>query len=394
MTAPPRRVLVSTFGSAGDLFPLIPLVLHMRELGYDVRCAVPRVLGLYLRAWHLPALALGSGSEMRVLDDNRIVSTRCGGWASWRRVASHYIAPQLEDDVAVVERVIEDWAPDLVVTSTFAAAARVAAARRAVPQLTLSIYPQHVEKIRDSRGFGMPIRRVVADLCGMDVRDQAVTDLAWGVGPSTVLLHDPAVLGPTMTDGAEVVGFPYWDGAEPSDEVRQVQSWIRESAEPTVLVTLGSFLGANVRTVWETVAAATKSLGVRSIFLGPRANWEGKVFERRSDLLATSFVPLSLVLPDVAAVVHHGGIGTTFASLNAARPAVVLPQAFDQPFNARATQRVRCGVDGSQVSADRALTSVLEDESMLTAAADLRKRLIPASVAVSRAVELVTARMG
>lgn len=94
------RVLVSVFGSAGDLFPVIPVVQRLRQRGYDVRCAVSRSFSLYLRANFLPTYALGMGAEMRVLDDRRIVTNRFSGSASWRHTITDYVAPTLEGDVA------------------------------------------------------------------------------------------------------------------------------------------------------------------------------------------------------------------------------------------------------------------------------------------------------
>ncbi len=52
-----------------------------------------------------------------------------------------------------------------------------------------------------------------------------------------------------------------------------------------------------------------------------------------------AFAPFRQLLPRCAAVVHHGGIGTTAAALTAGVPQLVLPLAWDQPDNAR---RIEC----------------------------------------------------
>src|SRR5262249_35856367 len=46
------------------------------------------------------------------------------------------------------------------------------------------------------------------------------------------------------------------------------------------------------------------------------------------------YVPFSQVLPRAAALVHHGGIGTTAQGLAAGIPQLIMPLAFDQPDNA------------------------------------------------------------
>ena len=57
-----------------------------------------------------------------------------------------------------------------------------------------------------------------------------------------------------------------------------------------------------------------------------------------ADLLWQPYLPLHRLMPRSAALVHHGGIGTTAEALRAAVPQLVLPWAFDQFDNA---QRVR-----------------------------------------------------
>jgi UDP:flavonoid glycosyltransferase YjiC (YdhE family) len=49
-------------------------------------------------------------------------------------------------------------------------------------------------------------------------------------------------------------------------------------------------------------------------------------------MLAVEAVPHDWLFPQVAAVVHHGGAGTTAAGLRAGVPAVVVPAMADQPY--------------------------------------------------------------
>jgi UDP:flavonoid glycosyltransferase YjiC (YdhE family) len=53
-------------------------------------------------------------------------------------------------------------------------------------------------------------------------------------------------------------------------------------------------------------------------------------------MLAIGGIPHEWLFERVAAVVHHGGAGTTGAALRAGRPMVVVPHSIDQPFWARA----------------------------------------------------------
>ena len=56
-----------------------------------------------------------------------------------------------------------------------------------------------------------------------------------------------------------------------------------------------------------------------------------------------SYVSLRRLLPSCAAIVHHGGIGTTSQALAAGIPQTIGPLAFDQFDNAARVERLRCG---------------------------------------------------
>jgi UDP:flavonoid glycosyltransferase YjiC (YdhE family) len=55
------------------------------------------------------------------------------------------------------------------------------------------------------------------------------------------------------------------------------------------------------------------------------------------------YVPFSQVFPRAAAVVHHGGVGTTAQALAAATPQLVMHMAHDQPDNAAHVLRLGVG---------------------------------------------------
>lgn len=98
--------MVSTFGSAGDLFPLVPIIEALQGRGWEVRVALRRGTGLYLRALGIQTIGLGDGSELRVVTDTRALSTRFDGWESWRRTVAAYVQPYLQADV----RTATQWA--------------------------------------------------------------------------------------------------------------------------------------------------------------------------------------------------------------------------------------------------------------------------------------------
>ena len=55
-------------------------------------------------------------------------------------------------------------------------------------------------------------------------------------------------------------------------------------------------------------------------------------------------IPHSWLFPKMAALVHHGGMGTTAAGLRSGIPSVILPVGGDQPFWADRIQRLGVGI--------------------------------------------------
>ncbi len=78
------------------------------------------------------------------------------------------------------------------------------------------------------------------------------------------------------------------------------------------------------------VLSATEEIGCRAIVA---AGWGGLVPAMRSpSIFAIGEAPHDWLFPRMAAVVHHGGAGTTAAALRAGLPSVVVPFMADQFF--------------------------------------------------------------
>ena len=58
---------------------------------------------------------------------------------------------------------------------------------------------------------------------------------------------------------------------------------------------------------------------------------------------AFDYAPFSQLFPRAAAIVHHGGIGTTGLAMQSGRPMLVMPSAWDQPDHAERVSRLGIG---------------------------------------------------
>jgi len=141
---------------------------------------------------------------------------------------------------------------------------------------------------------------------------------------------------------------------------------------PPVYVGFGSMTGIDMPAMLGALGAA---LGGRRAVFWP--GWNGIGDARLPpNLHCIAATPHEWLFPRMAAVVHHGGSGTSHSALRAGKPSIVIPFTGDQPF--WAAQLHRLGV------APRALSAKRVDASALAAAFDF----VGQPGVVARAAEL------
>ena len=110
---------------------------------------------------------------------------------------------------------------------------------------------------------------------------------------------------------------------------------------PVISVGFGSMTAADPGELGELVAAAVRQAGVRAVVL---SGWQSlAIGSQNTDLFVARDIPHDWLFPRVAAVVHHGGAGTTAAALSAGVPSIVVPFTMDQPFWGQRTHALGVG---------------------------------------------------
>lgn len=117
----------------------------------------------------------------------------------------------------------------------------------------------------------------------------------------------------------------YWFLDEPDWVPPKELADFLAAGPPPVYVGFGSMVPRDAEMTAMVVRAALKLAGVRGIVQGDPDTSDDQV-------LAVRDVPHSWLFPRMAAVVHHGGAGTTAAGLRAGVPTVVCPFFGDQPY--------------------------------------------------------------
>jgi len=181
-----------------------------------------------------------------------------------------------------------------------------------------------------------------------DVRSYVLTSQPW-------LASDP-LLGP-------------WDDSA-DESVFQTGAWMMKDTRP-LDPKLESFLDAGDPPIYfgfgsisapeglsQAMIESARSLGRRAIFLKGWADLSLVDFE--PDCIAIGEVNHQALFKRVAAIVHHGGAGTTHAATRGGVPQVVIPQHYDQFYWAARVQQLGIGAaHPSTTPTTESLTSAL-----------------------------------
>jgi UDP:flavonoid glycosyltransferase YjiC (YdhE family) len=143
---------------------------------------------------------------------------------------------------------------------------------------------------------------------------------------------------------------------------------------------------------------AIRLSGQRAIL---QAGWAGvgKAATSSRSLLIVGGVPHDALFSRVAAVVHHGGAGTTAAGLRAGIPSLITPFNADQPFWAYRVALLGVGpqpIPAQRLSAPKlaeAIRQAATDETMRAKAAALGEK-IRAEDGVGEAVRIIKGYLG
>jgi UDP:flavonoid glycosyltransferase YjiC (YdhE family) len=134
-----------------------------------------------------------------------------------------------------------------------------------------------------------------------------------------------------------VTGFPWFD-ADGYAELPQKLARFLDDGEPPLVFTLGSAVVADAGPFYHHSAAAAERLGRRAVLLVK--NRGVLLPDLPQDVVTFEYAPFSLLFPRAAAIVHHGGIGTTGYAMRSGRPSLIMPCAWDQPDNAERAARL------------------------------------------------------
>jgi sterol 3beta-glucosyltransferase len=357
------RVLIITSGSNGDVLPYTGIAVRLRDAGHEVTLAT-----------HEPfrALVAGAGLSFRaipgdmrtVLPQARGQDGRGSGTDPRALVKLMSLArPLIRSMAHGIASVVDSVRPDALLLSTLVAPLGYQLAE-AYGIKAAGLFPQPLYPTREfgsvlvgGRSFGawgnLAFGHIV-DTLAQTMYTQAIHSLRATLALPKVRLRTleraQLSLYPTFYGFSGVVvarpgDWPpqlrvsgYWwparpEGWKPPAELVDFLA----AGPPPVHIGFGSMAPGHGSRLTAIVLDAVRRTGTRAIL---QSGWSGLAADTSDNVLSIGDVPHDWLFPQVAAVVHHAGAGTTAAALRAGVPAVAVPVLADQPFWARRLHRL------------------------------------------------------
>jgi sterol 3beta-glucosyltransferase len=215
-----------------------------------------------------------------------------------------------------------------------------------------------------------------------------------GGRPQTILGSYSPIISPKPPDWGDnihVCGYWFLDPASNWQPPAQLDAFL-EAGAPPVYIGFGSMANRAPQKMAQLAQEALELSGQRGIFA---AGWGGLGNANLPEkIFVLDSVPHAWLFPRVAAVVHHGGAGTTAAGFRAGVPSILVPHLGDQPFWAKRVTELDVGpppIPRRKLTSARlaaAITTAVTDPDMRLRAAALGER-VRAEDGVARAIEII-----
>lgn len=415
-----RRILLATTGTRGDVQPLVALGRELARRGHEITVAAPddarplvEAHGLAFRSAGVDFEALSRSARGRDWLESGasplayarhvrelFVPLQTRGCEAadaavegmdalvYYPLAAHFLHAAERRRLPVVATPFVPWIPSGEIAPLFMPSLRARWLRRALGHLT-------------HRAFWSPFmasHRAYRARVGLpSVRAPDLSHHAFELRVPHVHLYSEA-LSPRPDD------WPAWatiggrcalpaDGYEPPAELAR---FLEQGPKP-VYVGFGSMTGHHAEAHGATLLDALERAGLRAIVA---TGWGGLAISRPPDSVhVVADVPHAWLFPRVAAVVHHGGVGTFSAGLAAGRPTLMIPFFGDQPFWARRAAELGVGppaIPRRELDARRLAEGIrraVGEPSYAERAAEIARRMAQ-EAGCARAADQVLAGLG
>lgn len=399
------RIVFSTFGTFGDVNPLIALSLELKRRGHTPVLAIP---GMFRSKVEPLGIEFASVRPDQDPNDKRMVEMIWDIKKGTERGLREFLFPAIRDSYHdLLEAVSANGGADLLVTGELAYAGPIVAEKTGIPWAsyvlaplsffsgydppvlppypTLSKVPSLVPRAGRllprfarvvTRNWSGPLYALRREL-GLEEGSNPIFDAKHS--PHLVLALFSRVLGDPQPDwppNTLITGFAFYDGNAGNAELAPELERFLASGPPPLVFTLGSAAVMAAGDFFEQSAEAAEMLGERAVLL---IGADPKNHPRRAlskEICVANYAPFSKIFPRAAVIIHQGGVGTTAQALRAGRPMLVMPYSHDQPDNARRVRHlgvarvIKRKIYAAEAAAQK-IRSLLERKNYARSAAEI-----------------------
>jgi sterol 3beta-glucosyltransferase len=401
------KICILTIGTRGDVQPYIALGLGLKAVGHDVTVATQEEFRALIESYGLKHDAL-RGDFIKVAQSNNgnplqlmrqyiemARNTLADEWASAREAEVFIYNPAVMGSYDIAEKLgvptfaafpAPLYSPTREFPSPFLPFKNLGPFNKLSHKLFAKLGPAMYS--RPIKEFRRDVLELPAAKSGELLKGKSVTKL--------YAYSEFVVTRPADWDVSSVV-TGYWFLDAPGDwRPDPALVDFLQDGPPPIYIGFGSMFmfGGAART--EVVLEALKLSRQRAVL----ASGQGGISSSKvpKNMFVIDAVPHDWLFPQTAAVVHHGGAGTTGASLRASKPTVICPFVGDQPFWGRRVEALGVGpspIPRGKLTAERlaeAITTAVTDQAMQERAHSLGE-LIRSENGVGRAAAVICSRL-
>lgn len=359
------RVLVATTAITGHFRPLVPFADALRAAGHDVVVAAPESFAAVVKAAgfvHRP-FADAPAEELEAI----FVSLSGLSSDEGNAIVVREVMGRIDTRAALpgMEAVIREWQPELILRETSEFSSYIVATNTGIP---------HVQVAAGLAFF---------DQLGFSLLEEPLGEL--GADPGLAALRSALRLSlvPKCLDDAPMPDIDVRRFRYPSEGTGdRLPDWWSGSPDPLLYITFGSGAGRPglFPGFYQAVLAAVGDLPVRVLLTIGDAGDPDVLRPAPANVHVERWLPQEAVMPHAAAMVGHGGTGTTLLGLASAVPMVVIPLFAEHPHNARRVESVGAGIalqDGEATveGLTEAVRRILDEESYRVAATRIAEEM-------------------
>lgn len=412
------KILLLAIGSRGDVQPFVALGRALSARGHAVTLAAPGGFAAMAQAAGLPfhPLPVDFQALLETPEIEAAMTSFTGKLKAYR-----WANDIMNDQLTAIWRLGLELKPDVILNHFKGALAPQLARRLGGVSMPVMLQPgftathEYPQFLISSRSLGrvgnIASHRLIDALTRMGTRllikrwakatgidtgptmDPMQGYTAQGTAPRIHAYSPTLVPRPTEWPPTEVQTGYFFTEPEPWEPPADLAAFLAAGEAP-VYVGFGSMPGMDHDRTTRAVLGALRLTGLRAVVA---TGWGGIAdIDTGAGVHVLESAPHGWVFPRMAAVVHHGGSGTTHEGLRWGKPSVVCPFFADQPFFGQRVHDLGAGpapIRQKKLTEDglaRALDSALTEQTR-SRAAELG-RAIRAEDGLARVVELVESR--